>query len=71
MPEQTKFTTEEVMKIIQPCLDKIEKGEYASKNEAIDALVADLEAAKDGEEMGGIKEKEGMKLPEEGGEEEE
>lgn len=58
----------DVQAAIQPCLDRIKAGEYASKDEAIDALIADLEAAKTSEPaMGGLGMNEGMALPEEEG----
>jgi hypothetical protein len=56
---------DEVMKIMQPCLDKIAAGDYKSKDEAIDALVADLQAAKSEPDLKGLDEGESMKLPEE------
>lgn len=43
----------EIQTAIQPCLDRIEAGEYATKDEAIDAMIADLEAARD-QSMGGL-----------------
>lgn len=46
---------EQIMQAIQPCLDRIANGEYATKDEAIDAMIADLEAAREGGEvMGGL-----------------
>lgn len=56
----------EIETAIQPSLDRIDAGEYATKDEAIDALIADLEAARGGENLGGLGiEDQGFELPEE------
>lgn len=62
--EETTLSAD-IQDAIAPCLEKIEKGEYATKNEAIDALIADLEAARESEPMGGLGGSEGMPLPDE------
>lgn len=60
----------DIQTAVDSCMQKIEAGEYRTKNEAIDAVIADLEALKETEGMGGLGESEKMDLPEESGGEE-
>lgn len=60
---------------VDGCMQKVEAGEYRNDNEAIDAVIADLQALKQTEGMGGLGEEGKMDIPgesggEEGGEEE-
>ena len=59
--------TEEVSSAVEACLAK----PYSSKEDAIDAIIADLEALKGGPEMGGLGDEEGMDLGKPEGESEE
>lgn len=58
--DQIKATIEQA---IQPCMDAVDAGEYSSKNEAIDALIADLQAAKEQPGMKGLGDEGKMELP--------
>lgn len=56
----------EVLAVIQPCLDGLKEGKYASKEEAIDAMVEKLEAARgeEGNPLGGLGDEASLDLPE-------
>lgn len=56
---------EKIQGAVDECLTKVEAGEYRNDNEAIDAVIADLEALKQTEGMGGLGEESPMNLPEE------
>jgi hypothetical protein len=56
---------------VDTCIAKVEAGEYRNDNEAIDAVIADLEALKETEGMGGLGEEGPMDIPDESAGEEE
>lgn len=47
--EETKKLEGEIKTAIDSCMQKLASGEYKTREEAIDALVDDLEALKEGE----------------------
>lgn len=56
---------EKIQTAVDSCKQKIEAGEYRNENEAIDAVIADLQALKETKGMGGLGEESPMNLPEE------
>jgi hypothetical protein len=63
--DQAMELAKQVDEAVKSCVTKIEAGEYRSKNEAIDAAIADLTALKEQPGMGGLGEESPMNLPEE------
>lgn len=65
MENEMKDMRPMIEEAVKNCLDKADAGEYKTKNEVLDALIADIEALRETEGMGGLGSEDKMELPEE------